>query len=483
MLANFQQQSRETAAPALPAAARQNIQADNSFKDKLKVFKSIETNVEVSVTSRRDSEPSLRLQSRTAAEYDPSLRLQNRTAAESESSLRLQSRTAAESRNTRTHSSSSALTNTMLNNKFFQQNSVSSCEGDDQLLDDALEESFSKLEEKDKSVFSAEDFISSTERLAPPSEKPPPLPSNPPPLPPSQGSAAALLAKQEEEIIQTLEREEQDNIQRQGVSGDECIEESRAVYHHSRSSSIQEDPATNHHSRQINTNKNEAEKQGKRKDENMKDYNKHWLVQEAEQRRLAEAKSKQSQKVVKQAVPPTAQQGVRQQPPVPQAPAQQLQSPQLPSFRPSTGSAPARTHSSNKQPVPPQLSKQQQLLNENIYANVDPTAPTLQNDNSSGGVGLGGPEIPPRTGGEAQDRVLSVSGKKKCSACKEELGRGAAMIIESLRLFYHIRCFKCCVCSVQLGNGEHGTDVRGRNNRLHCQNCYSNDEGLKFSKV
>ena len=25
-------------------------------------------------------------------------------------------------------------------------------------------------------------------------------------------------------------------------------------------------------------------------------------------------------------------------------------------------------------------------------------------------------------------------------------GRGAAMIIESLRLFYHIRCFKCCVC-------------------------------------
>jgi hypothetical protein len=33
------------------------------------------------------------------------------------------------------------------------------------------------------------------------------------------------------------------------------------------------------------------------------------------------------------------------------------------------------------------------------------------------------------------------------------------------------------VFSVQLGNGEHGTDVRVRNNRLHCQNCYSNDEG------
>ena len=110
-------------------------------------------------------------------------------------------------------------------------------------------------------------------------------------------------------------------------------------------------------------------------------------------------------------------------------------------------------------------------------------------------------QVPPRLGesGDRQDRVLSVSGKKRCSHCKEELGklpymftitititmvtinmvtinmvtinmvpitmvtinnipmminlvkliitgRGAAMIIESLRLFYHIRCFKCCVC-------------------------------------
>ena len=51
------------------------------------------------------------------------------------------------------------------------------------------------------------------------------------------------------------------------------------------------------------------------------------------------------------------------------------------------------------------------------------------------------------------------------------------MIIESLRLFYHLRCFQCCVCHVQLGNGKAGTDVRVRNNKLHCQNCYSNDEG------
>lgn len=57
------------------------------------------------------------------------------------------------------------------------------------------------------------------------------------------------------------------------------------------------------------------------------------------------------------------------------------------------------------------------------------------------------------------------------------IGRGAAMIIESLRLFYHIDCFKCCVCHVQLGDGLMGTDVRVRNNKLHCHNCYSSDDG------
>ncbi|CAD7093380.1 unnamed protein product [Hermetia illucens] len=83
----------------------------------------------------------------------------------------------------------------------------------------------------------------------------------------------------------------------------------------------------------------------------------------------------------------------------------------------------------------------------------------------------------------SSDKVLSVSGKKKCSHCGEELGRGAAMIIESLRLFYHIDCFKCCVCHVQLSDGLNGTDVRVRNQKLHCQNCYSSDDGIKFSCV
>ncbi|XP_054706455.1 LIM and calponin homology domains-containing protein 1-like isoform X2 [Uloborus diversus] len=94
------------------------------------------------------------------------------------------------------------------------------------------------------------------------------------------------------------------------------------------------------------------------------------------------------------------------------------------------------------------------------------------------------PPTPPAKPSRQQEHVLSVSGRKRCSHCGEELGRGAAMIIESLQLYYHIQCFQCCVCQAQLGNGSCGTDVRVRNNKLHCHNCYSNDEaGLKFSQV
>ncbi|CAG2164748.1 unnamed protein product [Oppiella nova] len=90
-----------------------------------------------------------------------------------------------------------------------------------------------------------------------------------------------------------------------------------------------------------------------------------------------------------------------------------------------------------------------------------------------------------RSSSTPQKGMLSVSGKKKCSSCGDELGRGcAAMVVESLSLYYHINCFRCSVCNIQLGNGTVGTDVRVRNHKLHCQNCYSNDEaGLKFSRV
>ena len=57
---------------------------------------------------------------------------------------------------------------------------------DNQLLDDALEESFNVLEDdkdepKEAVVFSADDFLPMSGKMAPPQEKPPPLPANPPP--------------------------------------------------------------------------------------------------------------------------------------------------------------------------------------------------------------------------------------------------------------------------------------------------------------
>ncbi|CAF4074397.1 unnamed protein product, partial [Adineta steineri] len=81
------------------------------------------------------------------------------------------------------------------------------------------------------------------------------------------------------------------------------------------------------------------------------------------------------------------------------------------------------------------------------------------------------------------ERVLSVSGKLHCSRCNEELGHGSAMVIESLKLYYHIECFRCCVCNVPLTSSPEGIDVRIRNNRLHCQNCFSDENGVKLSAV
>lgn len=39
----------------------------------------------------------------------------------------------------------------------------------------------------------------------------------------------------------------------------------------------------------------------------------------------------------------------------------------------------------------------------------------------------------------------SISGKKLCSSCGLPLGKGAAMIIETLNLYFHIQCFRVCI--------------------------------------
>jgi len=402
------------------------IEPDNSFKDKLKAFKSIESSGPAK-PSRRESEPCL----------------QN---AKQKSALGYRS-------------TSSSFMNTFQNNKFFQQNSLGSDKDDEprsltsnhQLLDDALEESFNVLEDgKDEAkVFSADDFAPLVGKLAPPQEKPPPLPSNPPPdvLDEQKLQEETEIDKQEREIIESLEREEK--------------EHKKYLSSVSPSGSTQTEPVTS--SVRSWPPSQAGEQPRKREKSEVKDYNKHWLIQEAEQRRISEAKQKQNLSTSSTTTTTTT--------------TSQGQIDKLENINNNHRAfGEKRAHNT---------------ISDNIYANVDPSNMDYSSDASGVPVvpepaipQIPGPQVPPRLGQDTrQDRVLSVSGKKKCSHCKEELGRGAAMIIESLRLFYHIRCFKCCVCSIQLGNGETGTDVRVRNNRLHCQNCYSNDEGLKFSKV
>ncbi|XP_043294369.1 LIM and calponin homology domains-containing protein 1 isoform X9 [Cervus canadensis] len=79
----------------------------------------------------------------------------------------------------------------------------------------------------------------------------------------------------------------------------------------------------------------------------------------------------------------------------------------------------------------------------------------------------------PTPPGQSPNRYKrSVSGKKLCSSCGVPLGKGAAMIIETLSLYFHIQCFKCGICKGQLGDAVSGTDVRIRNGLLNCNDCY-----------
>ncbi|XP_077380153.1 LIM and calponin homology domains-containing protein 1-like isoform X1 [Festucalex cinctus] len=70
-----------------------------------------------------------------------------------------------------------------------------------------------------------------------------------------------------------------------------------------------------------------------------------------------------------------------------------------------------------------------------------------------------------------------VSGKRQCAGCSQPLGKGAAMIIQTLGLFFHMQCFKCGLCEGQLGDATTGTDVRIRNGLLSCHHCYAASRG------
>ena len=131
------------------------------------------------------------------------------------------------------------------------------------------------------------------------------------------------------------------------------------------------------------------------------------------------------------------------------------------------------------------LSQKTQQSSTALTINNNGTSNLMHNPMTMKSSMMPPPPPPPTTMSILENnQLLSVSSKKKCSYCSRELGSGAAMIIENLGLFYHIDCFKCSVCHVNISDGNlNGTDVRVRNNRLHCHNCFSNEDGIKFSCV
>lgn len=386
----------------------------------------------------------------------------------------------------------------------------------DQLLDDALEESYRSVLEEEadseraksgKQDFDTGDFLARPRTKSPPREKPPP----PPPSNEEtvknrrnlqRGSQDEELDKQEQEIIASLEMEEREHKKyMETVNAMRNMSPGSPGASQSQQSPPSQSGSTSSYNRiggakSISPTPYRGPSPGgsdykkvqpsqtvvkKKSDSGQRNYNQqHWLIQEAEQRRMAEQQR------------PSSSSGMG--PP--------HQSPVYENSAYLGGGVPTQTQQfTNHQrlqqqhlyPTQPPVVQPPPPQNENMYANLghQQQYPTnFQREAPALPRGLPGPQVPPRgqpdlaaSAGNTNDRLLSVSGKKKCSHCKEELGRGAAMIIESLRLFYHLRCFRCVVCNVQLGNGAQGTDVRVRNNKLHCQNCYSNDEGLKFSKV
>ncbi|ELV10426.1 LIM and calponin homology domains-containing protein 1 [Tupaia chinensis] len=71
-----------------------------------------------------------------------------------------------------------------------------------------------------------------------------------------------------------------------------------------------------------------------------------------------------------------------------------------------------------------------------------------------------------------QDRQMGAKAGTSYCGIGPQPAQGAAMIIETLNLYFHIQCFRCGICKGQLGDAVSGTDVRIRNGLLNCNDCY-----------
>ncbi|XP_051815075.1 LIM domain only protein 7 isoform X9 [Acanthochromis polyacanthus] len=118
------------------------------------------------------------------------------------------------------------------------------------------------------------------------------------------------------------------------------------------------------------------------------------------------------------------------------------------------GQQPASQAEVERQQILNEMKKKTPLLTDSSWIRQRSSSTAVSKEN----------DIPPMR--------RSVSGKKICTFCETPLGKGAAMIIESLGLCYHLGCFKCIDCASDLGGSEAGAEVRIRNKQLYCNSCY-----------
>nr|XP_012327454.1 LIM domain only protein 7 isoform X10 [Aotus nancymaae] len=126
---------------------------------------------------------------------------------------------------------------------------------------------------------------------------------------------------------------------------------------------------------------------------------------------------------------------------------------------------------------PPQLvSTSNRAYMRNPSSSVPPPSASPAKTSTTGVAATQSPtprsHSPSASQAGSQLRNRSVSGKRICSYCNNILGKGAAMIIESLGLCYHLHCFKCVACQCDLGGSSSGAEVRIRNHQLYCNDCY-----------
>ncbi|XP_013372026.1 PREDICTED: LIM domain only protein 7 isoform X13 [Chinchilla lanigera] len=127
-------------------------------------------------------------------------------------------------------------------------------------------------------------------------------------------------------------------------------------------------------------------------------------------------------------------------------------------------------------PSPQFLSTSNRAYMRNPSSSVVPPSGPMKTATTSGVATTQSATLPTHSSSASQPgsqlRSRSVSGKRVCSYCNNILGKGAAMIIESLGLCYHLHCFKCVSCECDLGGSCTGAEVRIRNHQLYCNDCY-----------